>query len=111
MYSLENLAADTDPGFWFGTVVYPKDRVAANVPSAATESYIPWLWLREITPGTAQQSTTAIGGASYLYGGSDDVKAKRRITQMDESYFLSVYNGGSGNGTYTFFVRTLIALP
>jgi hypothetical protein len=111
MVSLASASTDTDPSWLWGTVMWPKTRVAANVPDVISDFYIDWTMIREVTPGTAPQSFQNSGFTEFLYGGEYDIKAKRRITQMDESLFFCLYNGGTASGTYTIFSRTLIALP
>jgi hypothetical protein len=111
MLSISDPAADTNPGVFWGLVVYGKDRVGANVPPVLTDSYLDWLMIRELTPGCAPTSWQNSAFTDYLYGGEFDVKAKRRLPQMDDSLFICLYNGGSSTISYTWFIRTLIALP
>jgi hypothetical protein len=111
MVSLSSAAADTNPGFYWGLIIYGKDRVGVNVPPVNTDFYLDWLMLRESTPGTTPQSWQDATFAHYLYGGEFDVRAKRKVPQMDDSLFFALYNAGTAAGAYTIFARTLIALP
>jgi len=39
------------------------------------------------------------------------VKSRRRIHEMNDSYFLLMHNYGSQEIVFTYFVRTLLQLP
>jgi hypothetical protein len=111
MLSLSAASTDTDPGIVWGMLVYGKDRVAANAPPVLTDSYLDWLMIRELTPGCAPTSWQNAAFTNFLFGGEFDVKSKRRLPQMDDSLMLCMFNGGSATLSYTWFIRTLIALP
>jgi hypothetical protein len=111
MLSISDPAADTNPGILWGLIVYGKDRVGVNVPPVLTDTYLDWLMIRELTPGCAPTTWQNATFSDYLYGGEFDIKSKRRLPQMDDSLFMCLYNGGSSTITYTWFIRTLLALP
>jgi hypothetical protein len=111
MWSFSDPSTDTDPGLFWGMVVYDKAKVAVNTPAVFTEVGLNWLMIREITPGTAPTSFQNTGFTDYLFGGEFDVKAKRKLPNLGESLYMCLYNGGSATVTYTVYARTLVALP
>src|SRR5208282_2622774 len=67
MLSFSDPNTDTDPGLFWGAVIYDKAKVAANTPAVLTEVGLNWLMIREITPGCAPTSWQNSGFTDYLF--------------------------------------------
>ena len=104
---------DTNPSVISGIIVWDKTALSATTgPNVSSDFYVPWLHLRELSPGTTPNTTpTPINAPTgVLYGMEYDIKAKRKLLQMNDSLFFLLRNQGSQNISYSFFCRTLIAL-
>jgi hypothetical protein len=77
--------------------------------SPATQFTLDWMLLRNLNPGVARQAVLL--GTSVGYGEVYDLRAKRRIEELGEKYFLCIENVGTSTVTLGLFTRTLIALP
>ena len=109
--ALNCLETDTAPGVFWGVLMYAKDQVAANKPPVGTDFYLDWAMQRLISPGLAPNAITQPTATSTLYGYEVDIKAKRMIKEMDDSYFFCLFNDGTQTVNYTLFAKTLVALP
>jgi hypothetical protein len=108
-------AADTDanPGAFFGTIVVDSTMQAAGRPDPSTDFAADWLYLSLMGPGIAQNTTVGPPNAptEWLYGNEVDVRARRRLHEMNDNYVFCLKNSGSAALNYTLFVRALVALP
>jgi hypothetical protein len=100
--------ADTQPGFQWGLVVW--DRTAASVkPNAGSDFAVPWLhWAYAVPSTKGPLSDVAF---PIFFSDDADVRAKRKLGQMNDSLFLCFTNTGSAAATITYQVRTLLMLP
>jgi hypothetical protein len=110
--SLTAADTDTNPGVTWGTIMQDKSVVAAARPDPNVDTGADWVMLRLLGPGTSPSSIAAPPNAptEYLYGNEYDIRARRRIHEMQDSYFFCLHNTGSASLNYTVFVRTLVAL-
>jgi hypothetical protein len=111
LLSISDPAADTNPGVFWGVMVWPKTRVGVNVPPVNADYYLDWMMLRVLTPGTASTTWQDPTFANYLFGEEYDLKSRRKLPEMDDTLIFSLYNSGTSAIKYTAFVRTLVALP
>jgi len=109
--SFSSLLTDTSPAFNFGIVVY--DQVPINSsgikPDPQTEVNLDWMIDKFISPGTGLQSVDT--SSTFLYGDRIDLKAKRRIHEVNNRPFLCVKNIGNATASYSAWCKMLIALP
>ena len=108
--SLSHTSADTSPSAISGLIVWDKTNAATTVPDVSSDFYTDWMHLREISPGSVPNAVF-VAGTAYLYGMEYDVRARRRLHEMNDSLFFCLQNQGSGNLTYSTFIRTLVMLP
>jgi hypothetical protein len=99
-------ATDTNPGFLYGLLVSDK---ASAKPSAKTDFYVDWMMLREV--GTATRNGPALFSTAYSYNEQQDIRAKRRIHEMNDTLWLLLSNVGSQSQNFSYFIRTLVLLP
>jgi len=108
-------AADTDasPSFIWGLSMWDKSSLGTSNPNVQTDFYADWLMLREISPGSAQNTTPAPINAptEWLYGAEYDVKSRRRIREMHDTLVMCLGNQGTVAANYSWFIRTLVMLP
>jgi hypothetical protein len=111
--SLGAVNADTSPSFISGLIVFDKSDTSANRPNVLSDFYTDWMHLRQISPGTAMNSIAFPTNAptNALYGADYDIRAKRKIHEMNDSLFFCLANQGSAAENYSFFIRTLVMLP
>jgi hypothetical protein len=96
---------DTSPICHYGSIVED----GANWSGTPfNDTQLPWLHLNVLEPGTARNSIAV--GTSILAGDDLDIRARRRIPDLNDSYLWKLYNGGSASLTYTLFIRTLVML-
>lgn len=106
-------AGDT---FWVGLHIGDLDQVTTNTTNAFVSNphdnpYIDWMWASkyefDVNLRVIPQTTTDAAGAVI------DLRAKRRMDEVQEAYLLTVYQDTVGTvaKTYDIFARTLIALP
>jgi len=79
----------------------------------ATRSYDDWMLRKAIFPGTARNSmiNAVATPPTVIYGDEIDLRAKRKMQELQQTYWAYF---GARNGTTTamnFFARILIALP
>ena len=111
--SLVSTAADASPSAVWGIVVWDKSGLGATTANPNTDFYIDWMMHREISPGTSPCSIgLPIGTPTEIaYGNEYDVKARRRLHEMNDTPVFSLFNQGTGTLTYSWFVRTAVMLP
>ncbi len=100
-------SADTNQGLMLGLIV--KDWNAATIPDPSVDLGDDWMLHTVHTPTVAQQ--TYFIGTNMIWGSRYDVRAKRKVEELNEGFFLCLQNQGSGTNTYTVFCKTLLALP
>jgi hypothetical protein len=98
--------ADTSPGVFWGALVF--DKVVANKPDASADFETDWMYLTEFGPADSLSAVTF--GTSVLTSTSVDLRAKRRLPQLSDGYFLVLKNASSGNIAVTTFNRVLLGL-
>jgi len=113
LLSFSSADTDTDAGFFVGIMMFDGTVVAAGKPAPNSDFASDWMYNALWTPGSAPNAigTPINAPTSVLYGGSVDIKAKRRIHEMNDLLYLQIFNGGTVAGSYTAFVRTLVQLP
>jgi len=111
--SLATGSADTQPGLYWGLIVYDLNKVAAGTPSAASEFYLDWAMLDFITPGTSMGNIARPETAptSSVWGRTYDVKSRRRLHEPSDAFVFTLFNNSSGNLIYSAFIRSLVTLP
>jgi hypothetical protein len=100
--------ADTGQGVYLGLIV-------ANAPTAtnidpSVDFGDDWMLLRVVGPQSNNRNTVVIG-TNELWGQEIDLRAKRKLEELNERYFLCMKNNGSGVVNFSMFCRTLLALP
>jgi hypothetical protein len=69
------------------------------------ETELDWMLL------TAEFSKWNGGTENTFTQGSYDVRSKRKMEEMQQRYMLCLYNTGAAGAQWTYFARTLVALP
>jgi len=105
------LDTDTTPGVFFGTIV--RDQQGFSSVDASSNFYDDWLMVDQLVLGTAISAVPFPINAptESVCGYRFDVKSRRRLHNMNDTYGLCATNVGSANVFIGAFVRTLIALP
>jgi hypothetical protein len=101
-------ASDTAPGFVWGLIKWDKT-LLVNSPSPATDFYADWAWLNYVTPGTHGPILNT--ATTIFYSDAADVKAQRRLQEMNDTWVISLINEGNVSLNYNYFVRTFLKLP
>ena len=110
--SCATLSTDTGPSLDYGLIVYDTLVIAAGEPDPSADFYTDWYQLEFMDPGLSLGAIQTNGAAgNTLWGFQRDIKARRRLHEMNDSAFLCLRNVGSQNMIVTSFIRTLIALP
>ena len=95
-------------GLRLGLIIDRVAAVGAGPPAGAVTAADPeadWmLWRHEFAAPTFGPS----GGSNYL---TYDVKAKRRMQELDQAYLLCLFNAAGGSQTWSIAGRILVALP
>jgi hypothetical protein len=99
--------ADASQGVVYGYIVDTAPTVTNLDPSTSFGD--DWMLLSNLTPGTSMN--TVIEGTNVNAGRIIDLRAKRKIEELAEKYFIAVTNIGSSTISVALFTRTLIALP
>jgi hypothetical protein len=108
--ALGTLAADGNPGATYGLVVW--DKTPASVkPNAHSDFYVDWMLHQALAPGVAGPGQAVQSGIQLTFGDNIDIRAKRRLHEMNDSLFFALFNEGTSTLTFSLFVRTLILLP
>ena len=107
-FDVSGTAADTRPGLYWGLIVWDKSQ-AGTVPNPSSDFYVDWSYLTRVVPGSHGPIVSA--SSAILYSDNADVRSKRRLHEMNDSYFLTAFNQGTQNALVSLMVRTLIALP
>jgi hypothetical protein len=102
--SLSWLTSDTSPAVIASIIV--QDKQFGIVPT--TDLQVPWLLYRMVTPGRSEQSM--VNGTSILAGDVFDIRAKRRLPQLNDTLQFRLSNLGSASVAYTINARTLVML-
>jgi hypothetical protein len=105
--SCSHLNTDTNPGVTYGLIVL--DKTLASSPNPATDLNADWMLDSFISPGLSQSAIN--NGVSLLYGEVIDVKARRRLHEVNDNCFLALVNDGSTTLTYSLLVKQLYMLP
>jgi hypothetical protein len=100
-------AADTQPGMVWSLIVWDKT-AAATPPSLIADFYNPWLIYQYCVPSSHGPISNA--ATTIFYSDEADILAKRRLSQMNDTLLLQMYNPGSQSVKFSYIVRTLIAL-
>jgi len=101
--------ADTNPGVFYGIIVYDKAHAAAAVPDVSVDFNDDWMYENILSPGTSLGPVNT--STSFLYGETLDLKARRRLHEINDRPFFILHNNGSTTLTYALFVKQLYALP
>jgi hypothetical protein len=107
--SFSEATADTGQGCYAGFIVNSAPTVTNLDPSSAAAFGDDWMLHTALGPPTALQ-WVVIGTTEY-WGYDLDIRAKRRIEELSEKYWLTMINAGSGSVTIGGFTKTLLALP
>jgi hypothetical protein len=104
------LAADGNPGCSFGLVVW--DKTSGSVkPNPHSDFYVDWMLHNVLSPGVAGPGQAVQSGIATIFGDTIDIRAKRRLHEMNDSLFFALFNEGTSTASFSLFVRTLILLP
>jgi hypothetical protein len=103
------LTTDTGPGVIFGLIV--DDAVTVTNLDPANAFGDDWMLLRTFGPTAAYPGTATVQGTNWFCSLMIDLRAKRKIEELAERYFLCMTNQGSAAVQFGAFTRTLIALP
>ena len=107
---LHAATTDTSPGVDWGLLQWNKLRAsAADMPDPNTNFHADWAMLRELRPGLARSVFTV--NSQIFFGSEYDVKARRRLHEMDDTFFFQISNVGTASIVYDLFSRCLVALP
>jgi len=111
--SLTAAVADTTPSMVWGIVVWDKSGLGVTTANPNSDFYIDWMMHREISPGTSPNSYGYPPGAvtTTLYGLEYDIKARRRLHEMNDTPVMCLFNQGSATADYSWFIRTAVMLP
>ena len=102
---------DTSPGVFMGLLVHDSQGASAIDPS--TNFFDDWMWHKLVTPGTAITAAPQPINAptSVTCGWEFDIRAKRRLHQMGDNFYLVAQNSGLQAAVIGGFARTLLLLP
>jgi hypothetical protein len=101
---------DTHPEVLLGTIKW--DKTVAR-PNVSTNFFTEWASVFYLCPGNARSAIARPENAptSSVWGDNYDVKSRRRLSEMNDSYWFEMTNLGSQSITYTLLVRTYCLLP
>jgi hypothetical protein len=101
----------TGQAFRTGLVVEDADAVAgANV--TLTEMGRDWALLDDFLPGTGANTLASPASGTVFEGFVVDLRAKRKVQELNQTWVLAVSpTGGPAAAAYSYWARTLIALP
>jgi|SRR6267154_3392966 len=105
--SFSEATADTGLGGYLGMIVNTAPTVTNLDPSVSF--YDDWMLNTALGPPTATQ--VYMSGTNTVWGYDIDLRAKRRLEEMGEKYWLTFINTASGTVQTSGFVKTLLALP
>ena len=97
------------PGCQFGFIVEDGAHWTGT-PLDSVE--LPWLYINNLSPGTTPASILAGGppATTYLFGTDVDIRARRRVPELNDTYLFCISNPSATALTYSLFVRTLVML-
>ena len=101
-------STDTAPAVIYGLIVW--DSTIAK-PDPGVDFYADWYWNSFLSPATSNSAISGVPGTNTSYGETIDVRARRRLHQMNDHPFFLMHNFGSTSVTFDLFCRTLLALP
>jgi hypothetical protein len=81
------------------------DLTTPAVVSPATEPELDWMYLSQQWNDTS----AAVYNASQPF--VLDIRSKRKMEEMGQRYLFCLFNPGVAAADYSFFARTLVALP
>jgi len=97
-------------GLYLGWVV--DDAPTATNLDPSTSFGDDWMLLTQLAPGYARNSSVlGDAGGHIYYGERFDLRAKRKIEELNEQYLLCYENAGANTISVGMFTRTLLALP
>ena len=108
-YAFSEATADTGQGCYVGFIVNTAPTVTNLDPSSAAAFGDDWMLHTVMGPPTAQNWVFI--GTNELWGYTVDLRAKRKIEELSEKYWLVMANAGSGNVSISGFTKVLLALP
>jgi hypothetical protein len=106
--SFSSLTSDTSPGVFYGIVLWDKSQTI-GLPDVQTDLNVDWMIQDFVSPGTSEDSI--IVSTSILYGESLDLKARRRLRELNDTPTLLFKNVGSASLQFGYMSKMLVALP
>jgi hypothetical protein len=111
--NFRTLDTDTRPSVTLGFIVY--DQVQwqpATIPAVLTEFNLDWSLRHYLTPGTSPSAVLDPANAptGTIWGRDYDIRSRRRIHEIGDTYLLMLYNNGSATVTYSLSTAVLVAL-
>jgi hypothetical protein len=98
-------AADTAPGYAYGLVVTDS---TLSKPDPSSDFFISWLDVDLVDPSNMGPVVSA---SATRFTQIRDVRARRRLDEMNDKYFLVLKNTGTASLAITWWIRTLVLLP
>jgi len=104
------LTSDTAPGFFYGYIVNTAPTVTNLDPSSASAFGDDWMLHSTMAPGNVNRQAF-VTGTNIFAGHEVDLRAKRKIQELSEKYWLVLANTGPAVLAVSGFTKTLLALP
>jgi hypothetical protein len=83
--------------------------LATGKPDPSFDFEADWVYNGFWDPGLT--NGPLVDGTSILWGFHLDLRAQRRIHELNDQYVMVLKNGGSATLTVSAFTRTLLKLP
>ena len=105
-----------DPAATFPTQAFTMGLTAADMDFVAGNLVTPaergrnWALLDAFLPGTGVNVVATAGEANHFEGFLIDLRSKRKVAEANQTWCFAVQATG-GPLTYSFWARTLVALP
>jgi hypothetical protein len=100
---------DANPALMWGIVVFDQASAAVGRPDPAIEFNLDWMINVRTDP---ENTPNSVAFASSLgYGEEIDLRARRRLREVNDRPLFCIKNMGSTTVSYAAFIKMLIALP
>jgi len=105
---LSSATTDNAAGFVYGFAVDDATELGGTNLDL-TSLGADWMLYDTVTPASSPSIMTV--GTTFIWHRTIDLKAKRRLEELNESYRFSIKNEGGATADWSLFARILVALP
>jgi len=104
--------AESGQQFTIGFVVADMDFIAPTPRVSTGERGRDWALLDGLLPGSGMNTYTFGAAATPVEGFTVDLRSKRKVQELNQTWCLAgTYTGGATGIAFSYWTRTLLALP